>query len=104
MKGGRAPTSNNSINSCPIDFPEQSEAELQVDIHDGILTRVIWAGKDVSGELLDSVRSQVKTLSSVGPLGLKQAKVECRIVIRVGAAAISWQVSARGMFEFCVAA
>ncbi len=38
------------------------------------------------------------------PLDLKQAKVECRIVIRVGAAAISWQVSARGMFEFCVTA
>ena len=41
---------------------------------------------------------------TVRDLALKQAKVECRIVIRVGAAAISWQVSARGMFEFCLAA
>ena len=37
-------------------------------------------------------------------LALKQAKVECRIVIRVRAAAVGWQVSARGRFEFCVAA
>ena len=35
---------------------------------------------------------------------LKQAKVESRIVIRVRAAAIGWQVSARALFEFCVAA
>jgi len=39
-----------------------------------------------------------------GTLGLKQAKVESRIVIRVRAAAIGWQVSARALFEFCVAA
>jgi len=44
------------------------------------------------------------TLTKPFELGLKQAKVESRIVIRVRAAAIGWQVSARALFEFCVAA
>ena len=53
----------------------------------------------------EGVRSRrMSTMDGNTSLDLKQAKVECRIVIRVGAAAISWQVSARGMFEFCVAA
>ena len=55
----------------------------------------------------ESERSRVITAIEAGVsdyLVLKQAKVESRIVIRVRAAAIGWQVSARALFEFCVAA